>query len=585
MGDSAPDVTNIDPKVPKPIVTVGLPVEKLRTATSPTSPTSPTNPTRRPSAQSCNSMNGPLYMQASNKKVFIRRVKRKGDGPMRSLARWFLDNQTGLSFNLIALIFLAHLFIPKARPHTSKFFTISYYNPASGAYAIGSDDYCFISFCVILFTGLRAGFMEHILAPLARYWGISKRKDMTRFSEQAWMLVYYAFFWTVGVYLYTQSPYYLNMRELWTDWPNRELDGLMKPYLLAQWAFWLQQVLVIHIEDRRKDHWQMLTHHFITITLISASYCYHHTRVGHLILVLMDVVDLFLPLAKCFKYLGFPRLCDATFVIFMVSWFLARHVFYLKTCYSIWKDALEIIPTGCFQGSNANLSGPFPIPDGWGHYIEPFTDPEGAVCFSSSVQWGFLYCLLGLQVITIIWFIMIIQVAIRVVKGAGADDTRSDDEADEDQEEVFEYEEAQLLEEEVGVESIDLKGWERRTGVKRTASSTGVSLPGHSDPPLTQNHHPLEALPEYQALESFSHSFIFAHELESLRARYRSEHKLNQRLSRRLQGADDQLPIPASGAVDDYPKAHTSHDIGSWSVVTRDVTSDWNESMPGTMTA
>lgn len=71
----------------------------------------------------------------------------------------------------------------------------------------------------------------------------------------------------------------------------------MKAYMLAQWAFWLQQVLVIHIEERRKDHWQMLTHHFLTIGLIAASYAYHQTRVGHLILVLMDIVDLFFPVS------------------------------------------------------------------------------------------------------------------------------------------------------------------------------------------------------------------------------------------------------------------------------------------------
>ena len=69
----------------------------------------------------------------------------------------------------------------------------------------------------------------------------------------------------------------------------------MKAYMLAQLAFWLQQILVINIEERRKDHWQMFTHHIITICLIYASYRYGHTRVGNLILVLMDVVDLFLP--------------------------------------------------------------------------------------------------------------------------------------------------------------------------------------------------------------------------------------------------------------------------------------------------
>jgi acyl-CoA-dependent ceramide synthase len=88
------------------------------------------------------------------------------------------------------------------------------------------------------------------------------------------------------------------MRELWTDWPNREMGGLFKGYILAQWAFWLQQIVVINIEDRRKDHWQMFSHHLITTALISSCYCYHFTRVGLFILVIMDVVDLFLPVSR-----------------------------------------------------------------------------------------------------------------------------------------------------------------------------------------------------------------------------------------------------------------------------------------------
>lgn len=87
------------------------------------------------------------------------------------------------------------------------------------------------------------------------------------------------------------------MTELWTSWPNRELGGLMKSYLLVQWAFWLQQLIVIHIEERRKDHWQMLTHHFVTTALIWACYCYGHTRIGNFILIIMDLGDLILPVS------------------------------------------------------------------------------------------------------------------------------------------------------------------------------------------------------------------------------------------------------------------------------------------------
>lgn len=41
--------------------------------------------------------------------------------------------------------------------------------------------------------------MEYVLAPIAKLQGITKRKDLTRFSEQAWLLVYYCFFWPLGV--------------------------------------------------------------------------------------------------------------------------------------------------------------------------------------------------------------------------------------------------------------------------------------------------------------------------------------------------------------------------------------------------
>lgn len=88
--------------------------------------------------------------------------------------------------------------MPKARPYISKFFTLSHYNPNTGNYAVGHRDYCFMSFWIVLLTGLRAGFMKYVLAPLAKRWGVSK-KDATRFAEQGWMLVYYNIFWPLGM--------------------------------------------------------------------------------------------------------------------------------------------------------------------------------------------------------------------------------------------------------------------------------------------------------------------------------------------------------------------------------------------------
>lgn len=107
--------------------------------------------------------------------------------------------QTGVSFNLIAILCFVHLYIPTARQHTSKFFWLSHYNPSTGQYGAGEGDCYFLAFCIVFFTGLRAGFMSYVLAPLAKQLGISKKKDVTRFSEQAWLVCYYSIFWTLGM--------------------------------------------------------------------------------------------------------------------------------------------------------------------------------------------------------------------------------------------------------------------------------------------------------------------------------------------------------------------------------------------------
>ncbi len=82
------------------------------------------------------------------------------------------------------------------------------------------------------------------------------------------------------------------------------------------------------------------------------------------------------------------------------------------------------------------------------------------------------------------------RVAWRVINGGTAEDSRSDDEGDEDSEHeevdtIHAPQVAELapFEEEVGVESIHLKGRTSpaRRFRKANGSASGVMLPGHSD--------------------------------------------------------------------------------------------------------
>jgi acyl-CoA-dependent ceramide synthase len=180
----------------------------------------------------------------------------------------------------------------------------------------------------------------------------------------------------------------------------------------------------------------------------------------------------------------------------MVTWVAARHVAYLMICYSVYADIPATISYGCYRGKNGAITGPFSPPDRFGHLFEPFRNPEGVVCWNDGIKWGFLSALLFLQGITLMWFWMILRVAISVLKGGEADDVRSDDEGEPEEDLVDEkiletigkLEEAELhpYEEEVGVEAINLKGRTSnasryKKGGRGTSSASGVSLPGHSD--------------------------------------------------------------------------------------------------------
>jgi TLC domain len=83
--------------------------------------------------------------------------------------------------------------------------------------------------------------------------------------------------------------------DLWRDYPHIPLPGLVKFYYLSQTAFYTHQILILNAEARRKDHVRMMTHHVITVILMAMSYFSNFTRVGCLIMILMDWCDIFLP--------------------------------------------------------------------------------------------------------------------------------------------------------------------------------------------------------------------------------------------------------------------------------------------------
>ncbi|KAM0700517.1 hypothetical protein Q7P35_012238 [Cladosporium inversicolor] len=362
------------------------------------------------------------------------------------LCKAMVDHQLGISLNLLLLGALTYLLFPTLRERVGAFFTLQYQTATPGEYLIGPRDIYFVAGYVVFFTAMRAACLDYVLLPFAGMLGIKQKKTKVRFAEQAYLLLYYIAYWSWGLMVFIQdtpestATTFLGQANdllisLWRDYPRLLLGPSLKLYYLSQTAFWVQQIFVINIEERRKDHWQMFTHHIVTVALLVFSYGYRQMRAGNAVLVLMDVVDLIFPLAKMLKYAGCQQACDAAFALFVITWFAARHIGYLSICWSIYAHVATVtMPYGTYSTlDSARLST-----DG-GHgmldnLLQPLLNPTAkTVAFNSEIRSLFLGLLGGLQVITIAWFVMIIRVVAKVLQGHPADDSRSDDEGEEDE--------------------------------------------------------------------------------------------------------------------------------------------------------
>ncbi|KAK1924711.1 putative longevity-assurance protein-like protein [Papiliotrema laurentii] len=301
---------------------------------------------------------------------------------------------------------------------------------AQQLYGQGPKDVYFVVFCALAFTLLREICLRYVLSAFARRWllrarrreqaakdetsrrpmtKLEKRKmehTVTRFAEQGWSFLYCTTYWLLGGYILSRIPAPFSPESIWATYPNTHLPPLTKFYYLSQLGWWFHQLYVINTEKRRNDHWQMFGHHILTIVLITGSYIAHFTRIGTILHFLMDLCDIFLPLAKMLRYLSLTTLCDLTFVVFLVAWLFSRQIglaLVIRTCYH---DAPRFIP---FK---------------W--------DPSQGMYLTQGTYYGFISLIVVLFVLASIWFYMACSVAVRVIRGLGAEDSRSDDEGDEE---------------------------------------------------------------------------------------------------------------------------------------------------------
>lgn len=186
------------------------------------------------------------------------------------------------------------------------------------------------------------------------------------------------------------------------------------------------------------------------------------------------------------KYTSHQTICDVIFGIFILSWVTFRHIIYMLVVHSVYFHSSSIIKVGTYSSfTGAWLRPEVSKPGIWENVLQPFTDPQGEVCFHQGMKYAFLVPLLVLQGITIMWFVLICRVAWGVIKGNGADDSRSDDEGED-------------------VEADEDLEWDEQTtagaGEKQAAIEAATEKAPVAAQPLSMKPIEIEVSPEEQGL-------------------------------------------------------------------------------------
>lgn len=108
----------------------------------------------------------------------------------------------------------------------------------------------------------------------------------------------------------------------------------------VQTAFYLFSLASMFFEPAMKDFWMMFGHHVFTLTLLFTSFRHGATKYGMAIILLHDLADPLLELAKLVLYTGNEMLANLVFGLFALVFVITRDYAYPR--YILWNTWFQL---------------------------------------------------------------------------------------------------------------------------------------------------------------------------------------------------------------------------------------------------
>uniref|UniRef100_A0A3B3BKC8 Ceramide synthase 2a n=1 Tax=Oryzias melastigma TaxID=30732 RepID=A0A3B3BKC8_ORYME len=147
---------------------------------------------------------------------------------------------------------------------------------------------------------------------------------LTKFQEASWRFTFYLFAFYGGLAVLVDKPWFRDSSRMWENFPKMPLLTSQYWYYMIQLGFYMSLLLSVVSDVKRKDFWEQIVHHVVTIGLLSVSWVVNYIRAGSVILLVHDASDYIMELAKMFNYAGWKRTCNFLFVVFAAVFIVTR---------------------------------------------------------------------------------------------------------------------------------------------------------------------------------------------------------------------------------------------------------------------
>lgn len=149
----------------------------------------------------------------------------------------------------------------------------------------------------------------------------------SKFVDSAWRFTNFTITSIIGfVLLYQEHEWMLRPEMYYKGAPNLQpMSALLKFFYKVCYGSYIFGTWSVFSDPKQKDFVAMVVHHFTTLFLVHSSFMTGMFRIGAVILLLHEVSDPFMEIAKCFFYLNYKKTADLFFALFAVVFMVTRN--------------------------------------------------------------------------------------------------------------------------------------------------------------------------------------------------------------------------------------------------------------------